>query len=729
TYTANAAGALSLISWGAPVDLTNDVIVNAGTIKSNNNTGGNCVISGAVAVTGAGTIDNSVAFEISGIISGTGDVIKNGAGTLTLSGTNTYSGATTIGAGTLKLGAAGVIPDASAVTITETLDVNSYSETIGSIAGAGTIDNTSGSGIYTLTCGGNNVSTTFSGILKNTSGTLAFTKEGTGTLTLSGTNLYTGISNINNGILKIGSTTSLGSIAAGTTILTGAALDLNGISYANNEALNISGTGYSSSGVIFNSNASAASFAGAITLSAASTITTNNEITLSGTISNNQHFTKAGSNSLIFTSNTITVNNLDISAGTLVGGSSTINVYGNFTSSGIFTPNTNGVDMLGSGQQIIPAETFNNLTINNSAGAILAGNITINGTLTLTDGILTTDSYQIDLGSGGSIDESTPSATAPTSYVTGTVTTTRPLMQNVSNSFGGIGITLLEANKNNNSTEVIRVTGTACTGDGNTGILRYFTINPADDTGLDATMDFKYFDNEIVGHTEADLNIYKSTDSRVTWSRHAPIHDINNNILTLSDITSFSDWTASDGVNESLPIQLIEFDAIASNMAIEISWITATETNNDFFTIERTINGIEWVAIKQVSGAGNTSVMHEYNYTDSETVHNIVYYRLKQTDYDGTYSYSKIISINNDRKNNETVRAKYNKSKQIIIMECSEATAKKIEYIELINVLGQKVFKTSQFIPEIYTSQFNTGIYYIFCKYLSEESVVRIIIN
>jgi autotransporter-associated beta strand protein len=87
--------------------------------------------------------------------------------------------------------------------------------------------------------------------------------------TLSGTNTYTGLTTVNNGILRLNNASALGSTAAGTTIGSGAALDLNGINYSNTEALNIIGTGYSSSGALYNSSATAASFAGDIYLSGA----------------------------------------------------------------------------------------------------------------------------------------------------------------------------------------------------------------------------------------------------------------------------------------------------------------------------------------------------------------------------------------------------------------------------------------------------------------------------
>ncbi len=182
-------------------------------------------------VSGAGmnlTIQGSGNTTIAGVIgTTTGTLTKAGTGTLIISGANTYTGATTVSAGTLKLGASGVISNSSAVTVTGILDMNTYSETIGSLAGAGTVDNVSGGGTPTLTTGADNTSTTFSGVIQNTSGVIALTKSGSGTFTLSGTNTYTGATTTSAGILQLGAagviSNSSNFLAAGGTFSTGAA--------------------------------------------------------------------------------------------------------------------------------------------------------------------------------------------------------------------------------------------------------------------------------------------------------------------------------------------------------------------------------------------------------------------------------------------------------------------------------------------------------------------------
>ncbi len=202
-------------------------------------------ISNAIAL-GASqtwTINTGRTMTASGIVSGGFGLTMAGAGTLVLSGTNTYTGATTVSAGTLKAGAVtqafGV---GSAVTVTGTLDLNGFDQTIGSLSGTGTVTNSAASSGLTL---GDATSTTFSGSITDSGvgKTLTLNKNGTGTLTLSGASTYTGDTNLNAGTLRIsnsnavgtGNFFSFGTLDVGTTNLTvtgiygqfaGAALDL-----------------------------------------------------------------------------------------------------------------------------------------------------------------------------------------------------------------------------------------------------------------------------------------------------------------------------------------------------------------------------------------------------------------------------------------------------------------------------------------------------------------------
>ena len=129
-------------------------------------------------------------------ITGSGSVIVDitGGGILVVSSNNTYSGATTLIAGTFQAASATAFSPNSAFTVNSTLDLNGFNNTIGSLSGTGFVLN-SGVATATLTVGNDNTSTTFSGVLEDgiaPDGPLQLTKIGAGTLTLTGNNTYTG---------------------------------------------------------------------------------------------------------------------------------------------------------------------------------------------------------------------------------------------------------------------------------------------------------------------------------------------------------------------------------------------------------------------------------------------------------------------------------------------------------------------------------------------------------
>ena len=134
------------------------------------------------------------------MISGAGSFTKAGAGTLTFSANNTYTGDTTISAGTLKL--TGTLADTTDVINSGTYDVDT-TDTIQSLSGSGAVELASG---ITLTTGDGG-DDTVSGVI---SGAGALTKAGSGTLTLSGSNTYTGSTTLSAGLISISATNNLG---------------------------------------------------------------------------------------------------------------------------------------------------------------------------------------------------------------------------------------------------------------------------------------------------------------------------------------------------------------------------------------------------------------------------------------------------------------------------------------------------------------------------------------
>jgi len=234
--------------------------------------------------------------RLSGVISGTGGIVKTGRGTLELAAANTYGGATTINQGTLRVGTAGALPASTTVEVGRGnyLDLQTYATTIARLTGSGTVNSSSGSSLTV----GDSTNFTYSGLIE---GSTAVTKTGSGTWTLAGSNSgYSGATTIAQGMLVLAANGGLGSITAGTTVQAGASLGFSGgIRHSITEPITINGSGIGGSGAIVNV-ADSNAFTGAITLASDSTIGASaGSLDLRGLVAmGGRHLTVTGSSSL-----------------------------------------------------------------------------------------------------------------------------------------------------------------------------------------------------------------------------------------------------------------------------------------------------------------------------------------------------------------------------------------------------------------------------------------------
>lgn len=115
------------------------------------------------------------------------------------------------------------------------------------------------------------------------------------------------------------------------------------------------------------------------------------------------------------------------------------------------------------------------------------------------------------------------------------------------------------------------------------------------------------------------------------------LDQVNKTFTTgyISRSNFFNVWLLTN-YGTPLPISLLYFNADCNDGAVDISWATATEINNDYFTVERSADGVIWSKVGIVQGAGTSSTQNNYSLTDNNPFNGLSYYRLKQTDYDGS---------------------------------------------------------------------------------------------
>ncbi len=132
------------------------------------------------------------------------------------------------------------------------------------------------------------------------------------------------------------------------------------------------------------------------------------------------------------------------------------------------------------------------------------------------------------------------------------------------------------------------------------------------------------------------------------WGVMSSTLDASANTLTANTI-QFSRFTAARRkITSALPIELIEFTANyrATEKDVLIKWVTSSEVNNDYFTVEKSIDAQNFEELTIVQGAGNSNQVLNYSTLDEKPYNGISYYRLKQTDFNGQFKYSNIVSVN-----------------------------------------------------------------------------------
>ncbi|MBK8550212.1 MAG: hypothetical protein IPL53_03805 [Ignavibacteria bacterium] len=322
-----------------------------------------------------------------------------------------------------------------------------------------------------------------------------------------------------------------------TATSTGGSMRLKGSSIVNNGTVN-------SAGSLFFDTTTSLSGSGSFTSHA--TLNTNANITLNST--HQMHSVGISAGAVFNISNQwlkLTASNPIIQNGTFNNAGSKIEYNGTVLQS-VSVTNIN----------------YYTLRINNPAGATLPGNISIPDTLAVIFGDLNLNGKIITITPAGYMTETTGNVVFGT---TGYITTTRNIGSPSSLNVAGMGAILTSA-VNLGVTEIKRG-HTVQTGlNGGTSIKRYYDITPTVNTGLNATLVYKFDDTELNGKPEPSLKLFKSTNSGSTWLFMGGNVNIATNSITITGLTSFSRWSA-DSSKVSAAIGLIQegFYNIATN--------------------------------------------------------------------------------------------------------------------------------------------------------------------
>ncbi|HEX4851866.1 MAG TPA: T9SS type A sorting domain-containing protein, partial [Puia sp.] len=465
---------------------------------------------------------------------------------------------------------------------------------------------------------------------------------------------------------------------------------------------------------------------------------------------NNLNITSAGMsfNHVIVTANTstltnsLTVNgNLIINGtGVLAAGANMINLSGNWTNRATagFTEATSTVNFVGSTLQTITTpggENFANLNVNNSGPGIqLSNNTTVSTTLTMTQGNIDLNGNTMTLGLsvanrgtlvrtlGTMINAGTftrwfntttiPNNSATGLFPTGTPTDYRPFYVSapVTGPTTGGTISVSYTNAISNSvvsipdppfTVVIRKDLNWAVGTANGFAGGNFNLN-AQGTGygqIGNVSDLRLtLANSVVG--TAGVNGGTTSNPQV-----------NRTGLTNANLTNTFYIGSINAASSTLPITLISFTAIPEKTDVRLDWETAAETNNDHFTIQRSDDATTWADVTNVSAVGNSSTDSYYTAYDQSPLPGTSFYRLKQTDMDGKFTFSAVRKI--EFTENASLQIYPNPASDYIVI--SGVNTNMIQ-VSLFNSSGQRIVVPTAMNGNkvtLYVSSIRSGVYFV----------------
>jgi autotransporter-associated beta strand protein len=544
---------------------------------------------GSGATAGATSISVSGESNLGANVKTTGDQTYTGAATLSANNTLTTTSNGTVSF--VSTTDSDVTDRTLAITTNGTGDV-SFTGAVGGTGGLNglTID-TNQFNAAALTVGGtisitntDTASSEITGVIANDGDAAVFTKAGTGTLTLSATNTYTGATTVNNGTLKVTADDALGTTAAGTIVASGATLDFENVAYATAEAVTVNG------GTISTSSGTS-SFAGAITLGAHSIFDVDGtQLTVSGNVTDGvetYNITKTGNGILVLSN---TTNSYDgtttISAGTLTvtgrldSGSYSANIINN---SALIYNSTSAQEFSGviSGTGTLEKD-------NADSTLTLSGTNTYSGDTTISAGIIAisdADALGNDSGTRGTTTVDSGAAL----YISGGITVAEPINISGTGISSGGAIRFTANNNMYSGAITLGATSSIVSNSGQQEISG--TINGSNDNTEALTITAN--DNlTISGEIGGIANKQPST---------LDITTTGSGVLTLSnDITTDNDqtYTAAGGVllGANISLTATSSDILFSGTAstLDSSDATARDLTVDQIEFDGEVGGMNW---------------------------------------------------------------------------------------------------------------------------------------
>jgi hypothetical protein len=394
-----------------------------------------------------------------------------------------------------------------------------------------------------------------------------------------------------------------------------------------------------------------------------------------------------------------------------------------FYNNGTYTARSGRVIFGGTSTQSIGGSTttdFYDLTINNPGGVTLGTSANVTDSLLMSNGIMTTTSTNIlTCTSTGkaSIGSSSSYIDGPmihTMALSGTRTLIYPIGKSGDYRPAVLTPTHSSATSVTYRCEVVNSPASALS----------YTL-PSTLSSVSSRRYWLMTRSAVANFTSATLQLYYGANDGVldynslrvaqgigaSWADHGGVGTANGTgNITSSAFASFNTVFTignSTGGGNYLPVTWLDLEAKPGNAIIYVNWKTALEINNDFFTVERSPDGINFIALSEQAGAGNSNIIRTYQYIDENPLTGINFYRIKQTDFDGSINYSSIVKAMRPSGKREVIiiPSSGNHAVDVILEEMKNEKV----WIVVSDLMGS-VIKEEMLLPESQSYEHNFSL-------------------
>jgi endonuclease I len=238
-----------------------------------------------------------------------------------------------------------------------------------------------------------------------------------------------------------------------------------------------------------------------------------------------------------------------------------------------------------------------------------------------------------------------------------------------------------------------------------------------------------------------NMIVYNGTGSSVTLQNLAQSTLYHYAVIEYNGWYSTCNYQSAGFLTSSsttLPVELLSFNAQDNHSGILVQWQTTTETNNAFFTLQRSTDNINWENIAQIKGAGNSHLTINYQMLDAPflTTESVRFYRLQQTDFDGTENYSHTISLSQQMEElTEKITLLPNPFTNELRISFNKKEGTDFIPITIKNTLGEAVYSTV-LIPQnheqiiFYINNLHhipAGVYFVQLEFANKQHCTKIV--